>query len=209
MLVATLRKERGSMRLFIALELPEWVKGELWENAEFLRRHCSGGRFSPRENYHITLAFLGEQPEARIPDVIAAMDECAAEPVPVAFGGLGAFETGVLWRGIEGSGELNGLQQELTNQLRLRNFSLEERDFKPHLTLARRAVLQETIRLSDLSAQLSPLSFQADRMTLMRSELTHTGAVYTLIYEKLCCRRIDAFLPLEQTAHEIMFINDL
>ena len=46
-------------------------------------------------------------------------------------------------------------------------------------------------------------------MTLMRSELTHTGAVYTLIYEKLCCRRIDAFLPLEQTAHEIMFINDL
>lgn len=197
------------MRLFIALELPERVKGELWENAELLRRHCSGGRFSPRENYHITLAFLGEQPEARIPDVIAAMDECAAEPVPVAFGGLGAFETGVLWRGIEGSGELNGLQQELTNQLRLRNFSLEERDFKPHLTLARRAVLHETIRLSDLSAQLSPLSFQADRMTLMRSELTHTGAVYTLIYEKLCCRRINAFLPPEQTAHEIMYIKDL
>ena len=46
-------------------------------------------------------------------------------------------------------------------------------------------------------------------MTLMRSELTHTGAVYTPIYEKLRCRRIGAFLPPEQTVHEIMYIKDL
>lgn len=172
------------MRLFIALELPEPIKDELQGNADLLRKFCDRGRFSPRENYHITLAFLGEQPESRVADLTAAMDCCGTESFPVLFEGLGEFENGVVWRGIEASEKLMQLQRELTDQLRLRNFDLECREFKPHLTLARRVILKEDIRLSDLLEQIKPLLFQADKMTLMHSELTNTGAVYTPIYER-------------------------
>lgn len=173
------------MRLFIALELPEPIKDGLQENAELLRMYCDRGSFSPRENYHITLAFLGEQPECRVSDLIAAMDACGAESFRIAFMGLGEFENSVVWRGIEASEELEQLQRELTAQLRLRDFDLERRAFKPHLTLARRVILKENMQLSSLSVHLKPLSFQVNKMTLMRSELSNTGAIYTPFYQKL------------------------
>ena len=173
------------MRLFIALDLPEPIKDELHENAELLRMFCDRGHFSPRENYHITLAFLGEQPESRVADLTAAMDCCETESFPVTFEGLGEFENGVVWRGIEASGKLMQLQRELTDQLRLRNFDLECRKYRPHLTLARRVILKEKILLSDLSGQIKPLSFQVDKMTLMCSELSNAGSIYTPMYESV------------------------
>ena len=99
--------------------------------------------------------------------------------------GLGEFENSVVWRGIEASEELEQLQRELTAQLRLRDFDLERRAFKPHLTLARRVILKENMQLSSLSVHLKPLSFQVNKMTLMRSELSNTGAIYTPLYQKL------------------------
>lgn len=171
------------MRLFIALDLPGQVKAALREDAAWLRKYCDG-HFTPEENYHLTLAFLGEQPEVRVDDAVAAMDACAVTPFSVTLGGLGQFENGVLWRGIEESGDLLRLQQALTAQLCHRDFHLEQRPFRPHLTLARRAVPHGNACLSTLSAQLKPLSFQAGSMTLLRSKRSNIGAAYSPVYKK-------------------------
>lgn len=176
------------MRLFIAIDTPEEVKDELQKNAELLREFCDRGSFPRRENYHITLAFLGEQPESRVRDIIAAMDGCNGEPFPIAIGGFGNFANAggaVIWRGIEDCGELRRLHRELSEQLRLRSFEVEHREFKPHLTMARRVILKEGVRLADLSDRVEPVSFTATKMTLMRSELTSGGANYTHLYEKV------------------------
>ena len=175
------------MRLFIAIDTPEAVKAGLERSGKLLRRSCDRGSFSRRENYHITLAFLGEQPESRVGDILAAMDCCGAVPFQIGIGGFGIFKNvggSVVWRGIEDSGELRRLQRELEPQLRLRDFKVERRKFRPHLTIARRVILKEGVRLDDLSNRAEPLVFTADRMTLMRSELTSTGANYTHLYEK-------------------------
>lgn len=175
------------MRLFIAINTPEEVRAGLERSGKLLRRSCGRGSFSRRENYHITLAFLGEQPESRVGDVLAAMDCCGAEPFPVGIGGFGAFQNAggsVVWRGIEDSGELKRLQRELAQQLRQRDFAVERREFRPHLTMARRVILKEGVRLADLSGRTEPLVFTADHMTLMRSDLTPAGANYTCLYEK-------------------------
>lgn len=175
------------MRLFIAIDTPEEVKTGLERSGKLLRRSCDRGSFSRRENYHITLAFLGEQPESRVGDILAAMDCCGAASFPIGIGRFGVFQNAggsVVWRGIEDSGELKRLQRELAQQLRMRDFKVERREFRPHLTMARRVILKEGVRLDDLSNRAEPLVFTADRMTLMRSELTPTGANYTRLYEK-------------------------
>ena len=52
------------MRLFVALNLPGRVERELWAYMEKLRRsYPKAGRFSRRENLHLTLAFIGEADE--------------------------------------------------------------------------------------------------------------------------------------------------
>ena len=54
------------MRLFIGILLPRAVQDSVAESARLLEQHCAAGRFVPRENYHLTLAFLGEQPEGAL-----------------------------------------------------------------------------------------------------------------------------------------------
>ena len=54
------------VRLFIGILLPRAVRDSVAESARLLEQHCAAGRFVPRENYHLTLAFLGEQPEGAL-----------------------------------------------------------------------------------------------------------------------------------------------
>ena len=80
------------MRAFIALEMPE----EFIDAARAMARSLEGvadGRFIPAQNYHLTLAFLGEIGEQEVRGAMAAMDEAcrAAGPVPVDADGLGSF----------------------------------------------------------------------------------------------------------------------
>ena len=119
------------------------------------------------------------------------MDCCGTGSFAITIGGFGEFGNvggRVVWRGIEDSGELRRLHRELAEQLCLRNFEVERREFKPHLTMARRVILKEDVRLADLSDRVEPMSFTVSKMTLMRSELTSGGANYTHLYEKVFCK---------------------
>ena len=80
------------MRAFIALELPEAFAYETAALAERLSLLCEG-RFVPRENHHVTLAFLGDIGEAQSHDAVAALEEaCEGRgPVVLSSDGLGRF----------------------------------------------------------------------------------------------------------------------
>ena len=95
------------MRLFIAINFGENELDAFEAARDRLRERAGRANYSRRENLHLTLAFLGEQPQARLPDARAAM--LAAEA-------------------------------RLADELRARGFSLEERRFSPHLTLARQVL---------------------------------------------------------------------
>lgn len=175
------------MRLFIAIKLPEAVKDKLEDSARLLERNCAAGRRMPRENYHITLAFLGEQPQERVERAAAALDACACRPFRAAVGGFGAFRQrggAVLWRGIEAPEALEALARALASQLWRAGFALEERPFRPHLTLLRRAVLRPGVSLADLSARVERPAFPVEGMALLRSRLSAQGARYTTLYER-------------------------
>ena len=174
------------MRLFISFEIPDAVKAELEKSASLLRSACTRGTFAPPENYHITLAFLGEVPPERMEDIASAMDSCACRPVPLTIGELGRFRWDggdVFWRAVRAPDSLARLRQRLTAALAAKGFAVEEeKAFRPHLTLARQAVMREGAGLDDLSMSLPDLPFTAGFMTLMRSQRVGAQLSYTPVY---------------------------
>lgn len=176
------RGER-TVRTFVALELPDTMRAEIVDLARCLAGRVTG-RFVPGENYHLTLAFLGEIGEAESRDVIAAMDEAAAGRGPVRLHptGLGTFgkpSDCTLWLGIEPVPELVVLAEELRAALADRGIAFDGKPFRPHITLARRVRLPK--------GELAPLAFpepaHATRMTLFKSTLTPEGPIYKPLYQ--------------------------
>jgi RNA 2',3'-cyclic 3'-phosphodiesterase len=130
------------MRLFFALPLPSEVKEKLRPKLEEARKVSGGGvGFTKLEQLHFTLAFLGEQPGA---DEALAAGESLQESAAfeLVLSGVGAFPSTmrprVLWIGAtEGASELVAAADRLRGALEQRGFKLEERKFRPHLTLGR------------------------------------------------------------------------
>ena len=176
------------MRLFIAIEFPEEVRDAIALDTEKLRNHFQSGRFVQRQNYHLTLAFLGETDPSRLTQIYDAMDCCGSPAFPISVGALGRFrrrDGDVLWRSINAPEELSILQNKLSDALKIRDFSLEDREFRPHLTLARSAKLRSNIHWGALSSQTRPaLTFTAREITLFRSDRGASGQVYTPLRQK-------------------------
>ena len=169
------------MRLFIAIELPEGIKAELEKSAASVHGACERGTFTRRENFHLTLAFLGETDPSRIREIIRLMDDCPSRSIPITIGHMGRFkrrEGDVLWRQVEADKSLFQLQKTLAHGLRSLGLPLEDREFVPHLTLARRVVLKDGIKLRDLSAQMPDLAYMAHNMTLMQSKQMNRRTTY-------------------------------
>lgn len=165
------------MRLFIALEIPPEIRRAIAKETDGLHSLCPRARFVPEENYHLTLAFLGETDPSRLPAVIEAMERCPSPSIPLTVGGTGRFGD-TLWRELRGGGDLYSLQRRLSRELRERGFTPEKRPYVPHLTLARRCRIPEDAA----PAPALERSFAAVSMVLFRSDLGRNGVIYTPLY---------------------------
>jgi 2'-5' RNA ligase len=180
------------MRCFVAIELPDQVKAGLRDIQAKLK---SGGQAQVKwvdpYSIHLTLKFLGGVDGARIGPITAAMKEASQgiPPFSLKVEGLGAFpnlrQLQVVWVGVGGEvDKLANLQQRLEKNLAQLGFAPEKRRFTPHLTLARvrdRASLIEREGLGQLiaSTEFEAHSFPVEAVSLMRSQLTREGAIYS------------------------------
>ncbi len=139
------------MRLFVAIDIPAEIKDALRCFADRLRPTAKIG-WSPVDNLHITTKFIGEWPQARLDEMKRALTALPATgAIDITVKGLGWFPNArhprVLWAGVEGGGPLRNLAQA-TEQVAARlGAPIEERDYSPHLTLAR---IRETVPLDRL-----------------------------------------------------------
>lgn len=171
------------MRAFIALELPEGFVEDVAAMARVLSAAVEG-RFVPRQNYHVTLAFLGDVDEAQAREAMDAIDEACAEAaaVPMCPDGLGKFgraSDATLWMGLTPDAELTGLADRMREALGARGIGFDDKPFLPHITLARRAKLPK----GALPELAFPLPCSAARVTLFKSTLSRDGAQYKPLYE--------------------------
>ncbi|MBO4216312.1 MAG: RNA 2',3'-cyclic phosphodiesterase [Clostridia bacterium] len=172
------------MRLFIAIEFPEDVKNALQSAVNAGSVCFARANFSRRENYHLTLVFLGETAPVRVKDITSAMDACAFPPFEMTVGGAGRFRRDggdTVWRRVDAPDALFDTQKKLERELAARGFRLESRAFTPHITLAREAVTAAGVDFSKIDLG-SPLTFAVSGMTLMRSDRINGKLTYTPIY---------------------------
>ena len=129
------RDER--LRLFLAVRLPV---GAVEELAEWQLRALRGGRIVPRENLHITLAFLGSRPSDELPAILDVLGRAAADSEPMHFDVTGYRETrsvGMLTLDDE-AGAASRLARRLHCELEeLGVYRREARSWLPHVTVLR------------------------------------------------------------------------
>jgi len=176
------------MRLFIAVELDEAIRKKLAEAQERLRAARCSVKWVKPELMHLTLRFLGEVDEGRIPQLEEAMASGAAgiAPFGVTVAGLGAFpERGaprVLWVGIRDNGSLATLNSRLETGVRHLGFAPEDRPFSAHLTIGRVKDPRGANALRGPLTAAAATDFGSCTITellLIQSVLSPSGPTYT------------------------------
>lgn len=122
-------------RLFVALSIPENVAS----NLATLQNGVEGARWRPLENFHLTLAFIGETDRHGFNDAVEALAEIEAPAFDLKLRGLGFFgdrKPRAIWVGVDDETALAHLQSKIEVALRRRGIDLENRKFTPHVTLA-------------------------------------------------------------------------
>lgn len=181
------------IRTFIAIELPPEFKNVLRAVQEHLisdNPHIA--KWVDPGSIHLTLKFLGNIPSDRAGAITRAIANAAEgkSSFTLKIAKPGAFPSisrpQVVWIGLEGDIEkLKLLQAAIESCVSPLGYPAENRPFTAHLTLARlreTATYEEKMRLGKLIAglQSSPvLSLNVDHVSLMRSQLTPSGAIYT------------------------------
>ena len=124
------------MRLFIGVPVAGAARRRAAEVQEMLRGLGVKGNYSRPENLHVTLAFLGEQPDiSRAAEALASL---SAEPGELLFTGLGTFpKNGVIFLAPENDAPLRRAAEALALRLRAVGIPPEDRPFRAHLTLCR------------------------------------------------------------------------
>jgi 2'-5' RNA ligase len=129
------------MRLFVALDIPDDIRGRIARFADGVRGFAEDARWVRPDSLHVTLKFIGEQPESQLEALGRVLSAIHSAPVKIHFRGYGFFPTPksarVFWIGLEAGPLLASLAGAVDGALSSLGIAKEERAFSPHLTLAR------------------------------------------------------------------------
>lgn len=178
------------MRLFTAIDLPPDVLDNL-ESLIARLKPAARINWSPVANLHLTTKFIGDWPEERLDELIAALGSLPARPaISIAIEKLGFFPNPhsprVFWAGVHAGDALAQLARETEDALAALGIAKEQRPYSPHLTLARIKNPGKQSALLQAVADLPSLDFggfTADRFFLYHSKTAPTGSIYTQLAE--------------------------
>jgi 2'-5' RNA ligase len=132
-------------------------------------------RWVPPSDWHVTLQFLGDLDGARVDRVSALLEAWRPAPVEIRLHGFGAFPTQdqarVLWIGIQQNQKFLDLQADLARRLSAEGFPPDEREFRPHLTVARLRNPQAVGDLVALGGRKNFGSYEVNEVILFESVL--------------------------------------
>ncbi len=178
-------------RIFIAINLPEEIKNKL---SSFQAKWPElPTRWVKPENLHITLAFLGYLSDEELGEVLKISKEVAQRHAPfsinlvkICYGPPKKMPPRMIWIEGEKSKDLASLKDDLEKSLICSKipFELEEREFKPHITLGR--IRQWEFRQIEpeerpLVEEEISLNFPVESIEIMESQLKRNGAEYTIL----------------------------
>ena len=187
------------MRIFIGIDLDEEIRSKIARFLEGVSGFAPEARWVHPESLHITLKFIGEQKPEQIAAITQKLRQVQSNTFEIRFAGYGFFPTAkaprVFWIGIHAAPQLAQLAGNIDAAVAELGIPREEREFSPHLTLARAggrsgdpkwrkgdrpnsvfALLQKRL------AAMGELDFgtmTADKFILYQSQLSPAGSKYT------------------------------
>lgn len=177
------------MRTFIALELPQELIAQVKEVQEQLKDAIAGVKWVTPQGVHLTLKFLGEISEDMVKQVEKVVQPVTQgyPPFLLRIKGVGGFpdlrRPRVIFLGVEqGALEVKALEEGLARALEGIGFPREKRPFSGHFTFGR---VKEGKAGRELAEKLAPYQefqlepFMVGAVTLFKSELRPSGAIYT------------------------------
>jgi RNA 2',3'-cyclic 3'-phosphodiesterase len=172
------------MRIFIALDIPADIRVSLADYMERARALAPEGRWARVEGLHVTLKFVGNVRDAVVEQIKAALASVKSAPFAVRFEGMGFFPNSkaarVFWAGVDGGEDLPRLAAVIDAALAKIGISPEERQYHPHLTLARTSS-RPLRELEPLLAEPQPQfgTMTAREFFLYQSQPQKGGSKYT------------------------------
>lgn len=177
------------LRTFIAIEIPTEIQKILGQIQLQLKDTGADIKWVQPSHIHLTLKFLGEIPENKVPIVTKTLEKIipSFSRFSIELKQLGAFpridQPKIIWIGIEkGRDETIKLANTLEEALFQEGFPKEERSFSPHLTLGRQRSTTHADKISkkikDFQAhqELTPVIHS---VVLFQSTLTPQGPIYS------------------------------
>ena len=160
------------MRLFVAIKLAPALKDALIGAQNTMYDQGVRGNYTPEENLHLTLAFIGEYPGAA--PILDALNSVTFTPFELSLEGMGCFGD-LWWGGVRESAPLAAVARRVRRALAENEIPFDRKRFSPHITLIRKA-----------SRPAAGISIPPERMTveaisLMRSDRGRNGMIYTEI----------------------------
>lgn len=158
------------MRLFVAIRLSQELKNALLDVQNAMYERGVRGNFSPEENLHLTLAFIGDYPDAQ--PVLEALSTVSFTPFELSTDGIGCFGD-LWWAGIRESAPLAALARRVRRALAGSDIPFDRKRFSPHITLVRKA------SKGAAGIAVAPVSMTVETISLMRSDRGRHGMLYT------------------------------
>ena len=177
------------IRTFLALELPHTVRNKLSVHAELISGNykLQQIRWLPKENYHLTLVFLGNVDYALINTLQLKLEQklSSKQAVPFRFSEIAPFPFSgtpkIAAAMLEHSDEMIQLQHNTAKCVRSLGILLEHRRFTPHVTLGRlKSRSRKSIAFQPQQIFLEGVS---EKVVIYQSELVPKGPVYTSLGE--------------------------
>jgi 2'-5' RNA ligase len=185
------------MRLFVALDIDTAIRQRIARFLDGVREFAPDARWVRAESLHLTLKFIGEQPDRKLDAIKQSLAGIHSPATALNFHGYGFFPTvrsaRVFWVGVEADDHLARLAGAVEQALEPLGIKAEGRDFSPHLTLARGKSAAPQRRPDDrsnrafqrlqekLNALPSPEfgTMTAREFFLYQSKLSPAGSQYT------------------------------
>jgi len=184
------------MRLFYAIDFPAHIKESLTENLTGIKKYVPKGSFTDKDNFHITLVFLGECEPDKLAGLKKAADNTVAKlnlpqtKIKAVINNLETFgRTGdeILWAGVKTQPEdiLQKINKTLLEELELCGIKINDsgKRFTPHVTIARRVEFRNISSKDLQQIEFTPISFEIDSITLMQS-VRYAKLIYEPVYER-------------------------
>lgn len=177
------------MRLFIAIDLPHEIRHAIDGATSELKKTLRGA-WVRSESFHLTLAFIGDQPQEVVEPLTDALQRSLHSHPPAVcnIAGVGVFPSAtrarVGWLGVAPDQPLQSIAENVRSAVRNARVAHDDKAFKPHLTVVR---FRESPSSDDVGRFMHALQgfdtepFAVDHVTLYSSVLSPRGATHTAL----------------------------